>query len=59
MNADAQREIRERQLANLYGELDCLLPVFENKELTDIFIYGMEVSGQSIFLKGVLTVGSR
>jgi len=40
MNSDAQKEIRERQLSNLFGELNTLLPVFENKELTDIFIYG-------------------
>jgi type IV secretion system protein VirB11 len=40
MNADAQKEIRERQLSNLFGELNSLLPIFENKELTDIFIYG-------------------
>ncbi|HOF86328.1 MAG TPA: ATPase, T2SS/T4P/T4SS family [Treponemataceae bacterium] len=40
MNRDAQKEIRERQLSNLFGELSELLPVFENKELTDIFIYG-------------------
>ncbi len=40
MNAEAQKEIRERHLANLFGELTDLLPVFDNKELTDIFVYG-------------------
>ncbi len=54
MNADAQREIRERQLANLYGELECLLPVFENKELTDIFIYGDGSVRAEHFLEGRL-----
>lgn len=52
MNADAQREIQERQLANLYGELESLLPVFENKELTDIFIYGDGSVRAEHFLEG-------
>jgi type IV secretion system protein VirB11 len=52
MNADARQEILERQLANLYGELEPLLPVFENKELTDIFIYGDGSVRAEHFLEG-------
>ncbi|MCD1654432.1 Flp pilus assembly complex ATPase component TadA [Treponema zuelzerae] len=57
MNADAQKEIRERQLANLYGELESLLPVFENKELTDIFIYGDGSVRAEHFLEGRIDAG--
>lgn len=57
MNADAQKEIRERQLANLYGELESLLPVFENKELTDIFIYGDGSVRAEHFLEGRIDSG--
>lgn len=37
---DVKTEIAERHKKNLFGELSALLEVFENKELTDIFIYG-------------------
>lgn len=40
MNADIQKEIHERHLSNLFGELTALIPIFEMKELTDIFVYG-------------------
>ena len=52
MNRDAQKEIRERQLSNLFGELSELIPVFENKELTDIFIYGDGSVRAEHFLEG-------
>lgn len=57
MNADAQNEIRERQLSNLFGELEMLFPVFENKELTDIFIYGDGSVIAEHFLTGRVETG--
>jgi type IV secretion system protein VirB11 len=57
MNADAQKEILERQLANLFGELDALIPVFDNKELTDIFIYGDGSVRAEHFLEGRIDTG--
>lgn len=57
MNADAQKEIYERQLSNLFGELQSLLPVFDNKELTDIFIYGDGSVRAEHFLDGRIDTG--
>ena len=57
MNADAQKEIRERQLANLFGELTSLIPVFEDKALTDIFIYGDGSVRAEHFLEGRIDCG--
>lgn len=57
MNADVQKEIRERQLSNLFGELTILLPVFDNKELTDIFIYSDGSVRAEHFLDGRIDTG--
>lgn len=57
MNADAQKQIHERQLSNLFGELQSLLPVFENKELTDIFVYGDGSVRAEHFLDGRIDTG--
>lgn len=52
MFGDAQKEIRERHLSNLFCELKVLLPVFENKELTDIFVYADGSVKAEHFLEG-------
>lgn len=39
-NPEAAEEIRRRHLTNLMGEMRDILPFLDNRELTDIFIYG-------------------
>jgi type IV secretion system protein VirB11 len=50
-------ERRQRQMENLLGDLERLLPFFETKSITDIYVYGDGTTQVSDFEKGVYDSG--
>jgi len=50
-------EVRERQMENLLGDLHRLLPFFETKNITDVYVYGEGNVHASEFGKGTYNTG--
>jgi type IV secretion system protein VirB11 len=53
----AAKEVRERHLANLMGELSPLIPYLEKRELTNLYIYGDGRFTVEDFIDGRLETG--
>jgi len=50
-------ELRERQMTNLLGDLKRLIPFFETKTITDVYVYGEGDVQVSDFEKGTYDTG--
>jgi len=55
--ADDERERIERQMENLLGDMEKLIPFFETKTITDIYVYGEGNVHTSEFGKGTFDTG--
>jgi len=55
--AEDEQERIERQMENLLGDLEKLLPFFDNKNITDVYVYGGGNVHASEFGKGAADTG--
>lgn len=54
---DDEIERRTREMENLLGDLKPLIPLFENPDITNIFVYGDGSTQADDFVKGVFDTG--